>query len=50
MTSNIVDANPKNTQPFEFNWVSVCFFAVVHALALLAPWFFSWALPNGEMN
>lgn len=43
MTFNIVDANPKNTQSFEFNWVSVWFFALVHALALLAPWFFSWS-------
>ncbi len=43
MTFNIVDANPKNPQSFRFNWVSVAFFATVHALALLAPWFFSWS-------
>jgi stearoyl-CoA desaturase (delta-9 desaturase) len=43
MTFNIVDANPKNAQSFKFNWVSGVFFAAVHALALLAPWFFSWS-------
>jgi stearoyl-CoA desaturase (delta-9 desaturase) len=25
------------------SWVNVAFFAIVHALALLAPWFFSWS-------
>lgn len=25
------------------NWVTVAFFGVIHALALLAPWFFSWS-------
>ncbi|MBO3463646.1 fatty acid desaturase [Aetokthonos hydrillicola Thurmond2011] len=43
MTFNIVDANPKSAQSFKFNWVSGAFFATVHALALLAPWFFSWS-------
>jgi sn-2 palmitoyl-lipid 9-desaturase len=43
MTFNIVDADPKNAQMFKFNWVSVAFFAAVHALALLALWFFSWS-------
>jgi len=26
-----------------FDWVNVGYFGVVHALALLAPWFFSWS-------
>jgi sn-2 palmitoyl-lipid 9-desaturase len=41
MTSNIVDT--ANGQPLVLNWTSVAFFAAVHALALLAPWFFSWS-------
>lgn len=43
MTFNLVDANPKNIQLFQFNWVSISFFITVHGLALLAPWFFSWS-------
>jgi sn-2 palmitoyl-lipid 9-desaturase len=43
MTFNISAANPKKTQSFEFNWVSMTFFAAIHVLALLAPWFFSWS-------
>jgi stearoyl-CoA desaturase (delta-9 desaturase) len=43
MTFNIIDASPKSAQTFEVNWVSVAFFTAVHALALLAPWFFSWS-------
>jgi len=29
-------------ESLKLNWVSVGFFGVFHALALLAPWFFSW--------
>jgi sn-2 palmitoyl-lipid 9-desaturase len=43
MTSSIVVAASKNAQPLKFNWTSVTFFAAVHVLALLAPWFFSWS-------
>jgi fatty-acid desaturase len=43
MTFNIIDANPKLEQTFRLNWVSVIFFATVHALALLSFWFFSWS-------
>lgn len=43
MTFNIVDTDHKNGQPLVFNWTSVTFFVAVHALALLAPWFFSWS-------
>ena len=43
MSFNIIDASPKNAQAFRLNWVSVAFFTAVHALALLAPWFFSWS-------
>jgi stearoyl-CoA desaturase (delta-9 desaturase) len=30
-------------QPLTFNWIALAFFAVVHALAMLTPWFFSWS-------
>jgi stearoyl-CoA desaturase (delta-9 desaturase) len=30
-------------QAFELNWTNVAFFGTIHALALLAPWFFSWS-------
>jgi stearoyl-CoA desaturase (delta-9 desaturase) len=30
-------------QPFVLNWRNVAFFSSFHALALLAPWFFSWS-------
>lgn len=43
MTSNTLEAAPKSGQSFALNWTSVGFFAAVHALALLAPWFFSWS-------
>lgn len=43
MTSTPVGTDLKNSQSLELNWVSITFFAVIHALALLAPWFFSWS-------
>ena len=43
MTFNIIDADYRSDQPFVFNWISFAFFAAVHTLALLAPWFFSWS-------
>ena len=43
MTFNINVAHPRKTESFAFDWVSVTFFAAVHALAFLAPWFFSWS-------
>jgi stearoyl-CoA desaturase (delta-9 desaturase) len=30
-------------EPLRLSWFAVTFFASVHALALLAPWFFSWS-------
>lgn len=43
MTSNSILVAPKGGQPIAFNWTNVLFFGAVHALALLAPWFFSWS-------
>ncbi|WP_201322692.1 fatty acid desaturase [Pseudanabaena sp. lw0831] len=34
------DTTPK---PLRLSWISIVFFAIVHGLALLAPWFFSWS-------
>jgi fatty-acid desaturase len=44
MTRLFSDIIP-NHQPekLKLSWVSVGFFTIVHALALLAPWFFSWS-------
>jgi sn-2 palmitoyl-lipid 9-desaturase len=41
--TNMVETDRENGQPLVLNWTSITFFAAVHALALLAPWFFSWS-------
>ncbi len=41
MTMNSMSISPEN-QP-RLHWFSVLFFAIIHLLALLAPWFFSWS-------
>src|SRR5919202_4627787 len=41
MTLKLVPTSPEN-QP-ALNWLTVTFFTSVHALALLAPWYFSWS-------
>jgi sn-2 palmitoyl-lipid 9-desaturase len=43
MTSNSVPTAPSGEHPITLNWVSVIFFGAFHAIALLAPWFFSWS-------
>ena len=43
MTSNSIEISPKTGQPLVLNWTAVAFFSAVHAVALLAPWFFSWS-------
>lgn len=43
MTSNMVQTDLKEGRSLELNWISVSFFAAIHLLALLAPWFFSWS-------
>jgi stearoyl-CoA desaturase (delta-9 desaturase) len=30
-------------QPLALSWINVAFFGTIHALAMLAPWFFSWS-------
>ncbi|PSB42737.1 acyl-CoA desaturase [Cyanosarcina cf. burmensis CCALA 770] len=39
----MVETDRENGQPLVPNWTSITFFAAVHAIALLAPWFFSWS-------
>ena len=41
--TNMVETDRENGQPLVLNWTSITFFAAVHAIALLAPWFFSWS-------
>ncbi|HEY9825675.1 MAG TPA: fatty acid desaturase [Stenomitos sp.] len=36
-------ASSTSDEPLKLNWVAVVFFATIHGLALLAPWFFSWS-------
>ncbi len=43
MTSHSIEISPEGGQPLALNWTAVAFFSAVHALALLAPWFFSWS-------
>jgi len=42
MTSS-VQTTPESPEPLALNGWAVLFFATVHGLALLAPWFFSWS-------
>jgi sn-2 palmitoyl-lipid 9-desaturase len=43
MTSNSVQAAPKGRQVGAPSWTNIGFYSIIHALALLAPWFFSWS-------
>lgn len=43
MTSNSLTTPPTSRNFVPLSWTSVAFFGAVHALALLAPWFFSWS-------
>src|SRR4028118_860181 len=36
-------AATEGKQPLTLSWINVAFFGTIHALALLAPWFFSWS-------
>jgi stearoyl-CoA desaturase (delta-9 desaturase) len=42
MISNTETA-PKRGEYGTLSWINVAFFGAFHALALLAPWFFSWS-------
>ncbi len=43
MTSTSLETAAESKQPLTLSWVNVVFFGAFHALALLAPWFFSWS-------
>ena len=43
MTNTSISTAPASSSAVRLHWVSVVFFATFHALALLAPWFFSWS-------
>jgi stearoyl-CoA desaturase (delta-9 desaturase) len=43
MTSNSIITPSEGEQSLKLSWISVAFFGTIHALALLAPWFFSWS-------
>lgn len=43
MTHEFVQTAPESPTPLKLNWPAVFFFGAIHALALLAPWFFSWS-------
>lgn len=43
MSISFDQTNPEGRQPLKLDWLAVALFSLVHALALLAPWFFSWS-------
>jgi sn-2 palmitoyl-lipid 9-desaturase len=43
MISHPTATPSKEANSIGLSWVSIAFFGAVHALALLAPWFFSWS-------
>ncbi len=43
MIFNRIETDRQSSQPLVINWTSIGVFVAVHALALLAPWFFSWS-------
>lgn len=43
MTNNSLSPVLESQEPLTLNRVSVAFFAAIHVLAMLAPWFFSWS-------
>lgn len=43
MISKSMTTASEGREPIAFNWTNALFFGAIHALALLAPWFFSWS-------
>lgn len=39
----IYSTAPEGKQALALSWTNVAFFGTIHALAMLAPWFFSWS-------
>jgi fatty-acid desaturase len=42
MNSSLTKEDSTLPESLTLNWVNVAFFGSIHAIALLAPWFFSW--------
>ena len=42
MTANLTRLPEAPAESLQLSWTNVFFFGVIHAIALLAPWFFSW--------
>ncbi|NCJ08438.1 acyl-CoA desaturase [Synechococcales cyanobacterium C] len=42
MTAQLAHSPEAPTESLRLSWTNVFFFGVIHAIALLAPWFFSW--------
>jgi fatty-acid desaturase len=43
MTANSTKTLQASSESLTLSWLNVAFFGAIHALALLAPWFFSWS-------
>jgi sn-2 palmitoyl-lipid 9-desaturase len=43
MTAKLTETAPVSAENLKLSWVNVGFFGIIHALALLAPWCFSWS-------
>jgi len=43
MTAKSLAIAPESSNAPRLSWINVVFFTTIHALALLAPWFFSWS-------
>ncbi|MCF4968310.1 acyl-CoA desaturase [Nostoc sp. CMAA1605] len=43
MTAKHLAIATEGETPLRLRWINVAFFGIIHALALLAPWFFSWS-------
>jgi len=43
MTASFQQFTPKSKPHPSISWLNLIFFAAIHCLALLAPWFFSWS-------
>ena len=43
MTNNTLSAAPENRSDVTLSWATIAFFVTIHALVILAPWFFSWS-------
>ena len=39
----IYPSSDNKPEPLKLSWTPIIFFAIFHALALIAPWFFSWS-------